>query len=177
MDPVGGAGAGDPQPAGPGAQDELKGVAGWLAFFCFATVVLGPLRFILKTAESWSQIMSKLNWFPALRHVLVFEMTGFAIVTIYGVVVGWLIWSGYPKGRKLAQQYLAIRLAAVVVLAAVSSILISRFQFDVFQNRGATLAKVIGLEFVYFLVWWNYFKLSRRVANTYGVETSAQPGV
>jgi hypothetical protein len=53
-----------------------------------------------------------LNKSPAERTAVLFEIAGSAAIGLYGFIVGCLIWNGVPYGKRVAKQYLLIRLFA-----------------------------------------------------------------
>jgi hypothetical protein len=106
--------------------------------------------------------------FPDFKTILVIENTIVAGLVVYGMGVGFLIWSGTPSGKRLACQYLMIRLgvcflASVIMVALASRLPPRMLAFivagEVFTSVGNAIA---------FLIWWLYFAYSKRVQNTYG---------
>jgi tetratricopeptide (TPR) repeat protein len=138
-------------------QDGPKGVGGWLELFCVGLTILSPFYLMALIA---------VTWITAEPEVM-FENLGFVTLGIYGFVVGCTVWSGSPSGRRIAKQYLVIRFFGSTSIELVAFIMPSTIASGV---RG-TINVFLG-EAVYFLIWWFYFKKSKRVRNTYGHEFS-----
>ncbi len=85
---------------------EPRGVGGWLLFFCFALVALGPPGTLENLHKMWEHLQSGV--FPVVRQIAILETVGALLITVYGIVVGILIWRGSQRGRNLARQYLVI---------------------------------------------------------------------
>ena len=146
---------------------EPRGVGGWLLFFCFALVALGPPGTLENLHKMWEHLQSGV--FPVVRQIAILETVGALLITVYGIVVGILIWRGSQRGRNLARQYLVIRATVALVLAAVPTLWAYRgFGFHAAKTVGRTLISATFFEIGICLIWWTYFTYSRRVRNTYG---------
>jgi len=149
------------------AHDGPKGVGGWLLFFCIALIILGPLLSLGQMVTTWEQSKPAFGLFPSIRSVIVFENFWIIALLVYGFVVGCMIWAGNPKAKKLAKQYLLIRLFGFFGIELVTIMMISDLPSEMLA---AGVGGVLGAGFrevVYFLIWWFYFKKSKRVRNTY----------
>ena len=148
-------------------KDEPKGVGGWLLFFCFGLVVLGPVRTMESLNKTWDQLHSR-TVFPVVRELAFIATTVVLLMTLYGMIVGVLIWKGSRHGRTLARQYLVIRATLSFLLAALA-ILWGYYTFAVrgAKMMGPAVASSTFLEIGVCLVWWTYFTYSKRVRNTY----------
>lgn len=149
-------------------EDEPKGVGGWLLFFCFALTILGPPRTIENLGRMWDNLKPG-SVFPVVRQLAMIETVATLLITVYGIVVGILIWRGSARGRTLARQYLLIRAASSVLL----SLLTVMWAYNTFAIRTAKAVAVAtvpesALEVGICLIWWTYFTYSKRVRNTYG---------
>ena len=150
-------------------QQGPTGVGGWLVFFCVALTILGPLFSLGRMTIYWEEAEPAFARYPSLRTAVYFESVGLAFILLYGFVVGCMIWGGNPSGKRLAKQYLLIRLFGFIVIEVITLLLMSSLPP---QAVSAMLGGIVGAVFregFYFLVWWLYFKKSKRVRNTYGL--------
>jgi hypothetical protein len=148
--------------------DGPKGQGGWLVFFCVALTILGPLFSIGQMVAAWEQSEPAFGRFPSIKSAMILENFGLAALLIYGFILGCIIWGGNPKGKRLAKQYLLIRLFGFFGIELVALMIIADLPSQVLA---AGVGAVIGAgfrEILFFLIWWFYFKKSKRVRNTYG---------
>lgn len=147
-----------------------SGVGGWLLFFCVGVTILSPFFSIGKMALVWEQGSAVFRYYPAFESALYFESIAIALVLLYGFVVGLMIWGGNRAGRRLAKQYLLIRLLGIICIEIITLVLMSNLPSQLVWAAVDGIIKVIIVEGVYFLIWWLYFKKSIRVRNTYASE-------
>ena len=150
------------QPVGP------TGVGGWLAFFCVGLTILSPLFILGSMVTNWSQSEAAFVLFPTIKTVLVWENFGSTVLLIYGFIVGCIVWSGNPKGRSIARQFLLIRLFAFIGVELVGLVMMRGLPSEVLAGGVGGVVTAVFQAVAYFLVWWFYFKKSKRVKNTYG---------
>jgi len=136
-----------PAPVSNGYAPGLKGVGGWLFFFCISTSILTPL-FSLPGLERLVAVRSPWAFY------------NLAII-VFSVVVGVSVWRVSPDAIPLLRAYFAtiviweaLRISTVVIVMHNSS-------FDLSMNyRVRTL--------VWSIVWAAYFHRSQRVRATFG---------
>jgi hypothetical protein len=140
-----------------------KGVGGWLLLFCVQLTILSPLISIGEMVNLWNY---------SKNSVVIWTSAGSLSLLIYGFIVGCGIWIGSKKGREIARKYLFVRLTGFIIIQFVAILLISENSLG--PTHSKILASFIGsacgsttTEVIYFLVWWFYFKRSKRVKNTY----------
>ena len=114
------------------SRHRARGVGGVL-FFCFCLAILRPSHTMNNLLETWSEL--KPGTFPVVRQLITVDMIVALIVMLYGMVIGILIWNGSPRGKRLAQQYLVIRILVALVIAAIPLI----WAYRGFGARGAQL--------------------------------------
>jgi len=160
-----------PQPSvspPPFAATGPKGVGGWLVFFCIGLTILGPLYFLGQFSTSWEQAQPAFAQFPTFKTAILWETAGSIALFIYGFIVGFMIWSGNPNGREIAKKFLLIRLIGFIGIEFVTVALMGDMPAVVVSSViRATGGAVFG-NLIWFLIWWFYFKKSKRVLNTYG---------
>ncbi len=145
-----------------------SGVGGWLLFFCVGLTILGPLFSFGQMEISWEQAKPAFDFYPSLRTAIYWENLGFSAIIIYGFIVGCIIWGGSPKGKEIAKKYLLIRLFGFIGVEIIAMLLLIDLPAE---SIDAAIASCFGAgirEFIVFLIWWFYFKKSKRVRNTYG---------
>lgn len=150
------------------ANSEPKGVGGWLLFFCVSRTILSPLFLLGWITSSWQDLESAFLKFPCLKTTFIWEYSGFSVLGIYGFIAGCVIWGGNRKGRSIAQRLLLVKLFGVIGIELIALLIMCDLPKDVLIGGIAGAVRAILGEAGGFLIWWFYFKKSRRVRNTYG---------
>jgi hypothetical protein len=148
-----------------------KGIGGWLLFFCVSLTILSPLNYlyrICKFSLELKQSQLLLVQFPNLKTAAMWEFFGIFAILLYGFIVGCMIWNRNPNGRKIAKKFLLIRLFGLIGIVFISIIIMGDMPFKVVASVIGSAVSSIFLNFIWFLIWWFYFKRSKRVRNTYG---------
>jgi len=145
-----------------------KGVGGWLLIFCIGLTILAPLGTLAKILSELETAGPVLSEIPGGIQILGFENAGRIAILIYGFVIGCRIWGGSSQGRRLAKQYLVVRLFGVIGYESVTLILLSGMLGETIAWCARDIAVVVICESLLFTVWWLYFRISKRVRNTYG---------
>jgi hypothetical protein len=110
---------------------------------------------------------------PRLKSATLVENWGIAIILMAGVFIGVSILRGNPDGKNIAKLYLKGRLAGSIIIQIISFIIIypllmrSDLPSEWKRDLTAHIFKVIIYEAILFLIWWFYFKKSKRVRDTY----------
>ena len=86
------------------------------------------------------------------------------MMTLYAVTAGIMIWSGTSSGRSIARAYLLISFGFSIIMNL--AMLAQGIMFS--MTLTALLVNTLA-----FLIWWLYFKNSKRVLDTYGPETNS----
>ena len=146
---------------------ELKGVGGWLTFFCVSMTIITPLLTIGYLSKDWVDMSPFFDYHPVLQNAMQLESLISISLIIYGFIVGFMIWSGNENGKIIAEKFLKINLSVFIVVQIIILLMVSG---DPIIRPIMIEAGSIGLigELVFFGVWFSYFKKSKRVANTYG---------
>ena len=118
--------------------------------------------------DSWSAL--KPGTLPVVRQFVIIHTIMTLIVMLYGMVIGFVIWKGSPRGRRLAQQYLIVRILLVLVIGAIPL----QWAYREFGARAARsmiskMAPGSLLEITICLLWLGYFVYSRRVREVYSM--------
>lgn len=145
-----------------------QGVGGWLVFFCVGLTILGPLFLLGQMVSTWETSQAGFSRFPSIKTAMIWENFGRSVLLIYGFVVGCIIWSGSSNGRSIAKKYLLIHLFGFIGVEFIAILLMVDLPS---KMLAAGIGGVLGAgikDLFYFLIWWFYFKKSKRVRNTYG---------
>ena len=130
-------------------QSSLRGVGGWLLFFCVMCTIVAPAREI-------THIRGSNGTFLNLFALLYAGLQGFVGLSV------WLV-------AKKALQYLKI-LFFVRTCLAISFILLSLVPLSNSEVPGDSESLLIAGfgTIVNSAIWWSYFRKSRRVRQTFG---------
>ncbi len=129
--------------------------------------MLGPLWSISQTVSSYNQSVLAFAQVPVLKDAFVIECVFTCFVTVYGFLVGWRILNGSTEGKRLALQYLRIRLCGFLIVEALVFSMLNGLSAQAFDQMVVGLYGIVIREVIYFLVWWVYFHKSKRIRNTY----------
>lgn len=156
---------GAPLPASYPSGTGPSGIGGWLLFYCISLTILAPLLSLFQ-AISTVQIAEKA---PTLRNALLVETGGVILLMAGGIIVGILLWTRHRHALRIVKAFLIGRLCAFVAIEIITLFLMQHLGSKVFE-AGVTGAIGASIrEAIYFLIWWFYFKKSKRVANTFEV--------
>jgi Protein of unknown function (DUF2569) len=123
---------------------DLKGVGGWLLFFCISLTVLAPLLMFIRVWGSGFELESIVD----------------LVLAAFGVLVGIMIWNVSARAFMLLWIYFGMT-AALLVLGIVGAFLAPEG-----QNPKVTIQLVRAL--ISTIIWFLYFKKSDRVQATFG---------
>ncbi|MBZ5532172.1 MAG: hypothetical protein LAO20_12135 [Acidobacteriia bacterium] len=135
---------------------KLKGVGGWLLFFCVVITILTPLGAVRELALD--------DLFSTENLVVV-------VVAVFGLVVGLIVWSAQRLAIPLLRAYF-IFMAIIAVLGVVGAVVEMQ---GVKAEPGSTVDGNSMVAFVasfrsliFVLIWGTYFHKSERVRATFG---------
>jgi Protein of unknown function (DUF2569) len=128
----------------PVRQPGLKGVGGWLLFFCISLTFLAPL---LMFARVWGSG---------------FELEGMVdlALTAFGVLVGIMVWNVNPRAFLLLWIYFG--LTALLLVLGIAGSFVSTEEQD--PREMVQLVRAL----ISTVIWFLYFKKSDRVQATFG---------
>ncbi|GGC61834.1 hypothetical protein GCM10011504_45090 [Siccirubricoccus deserti] len=156
------------------AAEAPHGVGGWLLLFCVTLTLLMPAATIVATWIGWPEAEVLAEW-PALTRALWVNLAGEALILLYAIRTGSLLWrkapGSLPRARRFLLALLGWRVAAPFLLAGLAQL----------PAPGAEAMLAEGLKdsvrtAVFVLVWWLYLRRSKRVAATFGPEVSKSAG-
>ena len=144
---------------------ELKGVRGWLLFFCIGQVSLAPSNALQDINKLWDKIGP--HPFPVVRQIAVIDTVVTVTVMLYGMIVGILIWRRHSAGRSLARQYLVVRMVVAFLVCALMVAWAYNFSVKLGPKMAFATVPWTALEIAVAILWWCYFTYSKRVRNTF----------
>lgn len=148
---------------------EPQGVHGWLLFFCVCLIILQPLFWTGSVVLDLKNNAELYALIPFYRNAVYFGYLAKSLLLLYGFIVGCQIWKGDPRGWGLAQRYLILRIISLIAINMILARITKEFLPQLTIAALILCLEVVG-EYVYFHIWWLYFKKSERVRNTYGTQ-------
>jgi hypothetical protein len=139
------------------------GVGGWLLFWCFANVLAGSLYALYLPLDAYLELKQFAATFEANHLVMAFVVMLYCVlfsIEVFSIVVGVCVYLVRPYALKLLIIYFLICAAIDGCLLVLFSRLDAGSQDNAF---GYLLWNGIML-----VVWFVYFKRSKRVRATFG---------
>lgn len=147
--------------------DPLYGVGGWLLFYCVCLTIIAPLLCLLGSVSGWMQAKTAFERYPLLETITTVEYVHNAIIMLFGVWVGIKLWGVKPRALGLLKVYLLVRIGSFAVLALAISLMAYPLGHVMASHIKMAAIGMMLREAMLFLLWWFYFKKSRRVQLTY----------
>jgi hypothetical protein len=152
----------------PSPAEAPRGVGGWLLLFCVTLTLLMPAATIIATWISWPEAEVLAEW-PGLTRALWFSLAGEALIHLYAIRTGILLWREAPGSLARAKRFLLAllgwRVAAPFLLTGLAQL--PDFAAEAMLAEGLKdSARTAG----FVAAWWLYLRRSKRVAATYGAE-------
>jgi len=147
-----------------------KGVGGYLLIFCIVLTMLVPLFFLAKALYDWGQCETVFLHFPWYKGLTIFMLISSGAIVCYGFIAGCMIWGGNANGREIAKNYLLVYLFGFIAIKLLGIAVIYGKNVPS-ENLTFVIQDALKQQFcqvIIFVIWWLYFKKSKRVQNTYG---------
>jgi len=128
----------------PMRRPDLKGVGGWLLFFCISLTFLAPLLLVVRA------------WGGALELEGIIDIA----LTAFGVIVGIMVWNVHQRAFLLLWIYFGL-MALLLVLGIVGSVTAPEAGDP---REFVQLVRALGAT----IIWFLYFRKSDRVQATFG---------
>lgn len=143
----------------------LQGVRGWLLFFCVTLVFLNPLATLGFFGYSLSQIVPAFDRLPGLLVVAIADGVASLALMSLSVYAGISLWRVRPNAVKSAKTFLLAGVAYVLISPLL--ILLSGLPIGVAASTLPDAYLSAGRSLVYYAIWFNYLRTSKRVQATY----------
>ena len=152
-------------PPAPSVQPRLKGVRGWLLFFCLGLTVLNPLITLGLLAASYSESSKYFNRFPSLLAITVIETLLGVAMAAFSIYAGVGLWSVRPRAVQMAKRYLLCFLGYHAIAAVLP--FMPGLPSAANEAMIAQVLQSITRVLLYFAIWNSYLNKSERVKATY----------
>jgi hypothetical protein len=163
--------------------DSLRGVGGWLSFFIFTLVVVGPaasfIRFVVGFGH-YLQVFASSPHSYSLRSFYFFEHLSLFAIRGYGIFVGVQLWKIRPLAVEHAKRFLVILVLfsildyatgiVWIVLMEPESSWASGFSGFLTGENSKALLQVAG----YAAIWYTYLLKSERIRMTFSREVERE---
>lgn len=144
----------------------LKGVQGWLLFYCVSLTILLPIQAVYGVVNN---VVAINELPPGLDRVIaatVFETAVLVAIAGIGLWAGVSLWKVHPDALYRNRLFFRCYFFAFVLLPF-ATIWMAGFSREVIDVIRADLARTVIGAVVWLLIWTTYFKRSQRVKNTY----------
>jgi hypothetical protein len=160
-----------PNPPSQRSPQELKGVDGWLLFFCIGICILSPLVSLNNLRSEWVDANVIFPHFPDYLIFMVMDTVLILGMIAFGIICGVFLWSIKPYAVKMAKIFLICNVGYQLI----SSLLLftAGFPIDAAQDILLQMAGNFLRSGVYFAIWFTYLVKSKRVRNTYQPNAAA----
>jgi hypothetical protein len=152
----------------------LKGVRGWLLFFCISLVFINPLINIPLLILYIDNQHNALTMFPLLNTTFIIDLVITSLFSLIGIYIGINLWKIHSRAIANANLYLYSFLIYSII--SFTAYFISIASYDISFN--STSIKFLGDNFRstiysigYVIVWKLYLKNSERVKNTFDLNS------
>lgn len=143
------------------------GVGGWLRFYCIIVAIIAPLVLATQLVKAYPAVARAWSASSPGLGVFLAEQSLFSIGTIIGLISGFLFWRKHPRAVVCAKLYLMARFLGIVMDDAIHLFHFGNTAPDMLGAQIGQMLPYFLKESAFFLLWWFYFKKSKRVANTF----------
>ena len=149
------------------AGDQLQGIRGWLLLFCLS-MTMRPLITAYTLIALFPVFTTRTDPFAILL--------GYSLITTvfigFGLYSAFLLWTVHKNAVITAKVYLVCFLIYWILLALSPFLLPSDMQTSHLATFFLIFQKQLPTAIGYFLIWFSYLCVSKRVANTYTPQAS-----
>jgi uncharacterized protein DUF2569 len=149
-------------------ETRLRGVAGWLLFFCVSLTVLNPVSSVILLTIGFIGNAPYFIQFPGLLVLTVIDTVVSLALMSASVYAGVGLWRVRPGAVRIARMFLIA--GAVYALLAPFTPLLAGLPAE--ANGALIQAGLQGAArgVLYYVIWLNYLNRSKRVLATYPVQ-------
>lgn len=145
-------------------------VGGWLLFLCISLTILNPLTLVGFGAYNFVTLAPVFDRFPTLAIATIVDALLTVFVAAFSAYAGISLWRRRAGSVKLATIFLLVGAAFTILtpLLPLAAGLGSEFNKAVLDSALQSWRGIL-----YFAVWLNYLRQSKRVKATRGLQPSA----
>lgn len=163
-----------PQPPLKTPDLRYKGIGGWLLLFILGQLVCRPLQTLGQIASGPNTALFT-DKYPVTAFIIDVERVFMFGLALFGVIVAFTLMMGSgPTPVKIAKTYILSLLAFAIIDILLVSIT------DLPQDKkGGVIAMAFGAAIaqgIFSVIWYQYFKKSKRVYATYLAGSGSSPG-
>lgn len=148
------------------SKPELKGVGGWLLFFCISLTILSPILTLYNFASGYNDIKELIKYLPSIYNVFIIDIIVGSIVIAFSIYAGISLWTVKKNAVRIAKLYL-ITFISYSFLELI--MYLSVFPGKVINIVMGDFIKEIIKSLIYFTIWYLYLIKSKRVRNTFEI--------
>jgi hypothetical protein len=154
-----------PLPLPVDTMTRLRGVRGWLLFFCLSLTLLNPGATVYNLYNSIPQSAPYFRAFPGLFLLAVVDTVVSAGIAALSVYAGILLWRVRPGAVRVTRIFLIVGMVYVVI--APFTPLLAGLPQAVNDAVISAVPLAIGRGILYYAIWLGYLSSSKRVRATY----------
>ncbi len=147
------------------ALSKYYGVKGWLLFFCFSLIILGPGFVLYNIITAYEDIGPVIEEFPNVFVIVVIDTVLSLAMIVFSIYAGLMLYKIKPGAVKITKMYLKTYLVYIII----SSILPFMAGFPSRVNELMLQEMIPGIigSLAYFFIWYSFMNVSKRVKATY----------
>lgn len=147
------------------ALSNYYGVKGWLLFFCFSLIILGPGWSLYNIIIAYKDIGPVIEQFPNVLVIAVIDTILSLAVIVLSIYSGLMLYNIKHGAVKTTKMYLKTYLVYIII----SSILPFMAGFPSEANELILQEMIPGIigSLAYFFIWYSFMNVSKRVRATY----------
>lgn len=142
---------------------ELKGIGGWLLFFCLTLILFTPLQ-SLKGIMDYGNVSKYFQNFPELKTFILIDLAMGIPIIIFSIITGILLLQIRQNAVKIAKIYLLTNLLYSIISFIFPFIILPS---NLTQVMVGDLTKDTVRSIGYVIIWFSYLNASKRVKNTF----------
>jgi hypothetical protein len=136
---------------------ELKGVKGWLFFFCLVIGIFTPIM-VIYNIGAWGDVSS--SYYSGIDTIKTYDIFGGLLIGGFGIYTAYCLWKIRPNAVKTAKIF--------IIAAAIENLLLMILLLSLdLPSTAEDIAVQPFLRLIVLACWYAYFTKSRRVKATY----------
>jgi len=145
---------------------ELKGVKGWLLLFVIILILIRPLNDFYYLFSYWNDTSELYDEFPELLLLFYISLPLVSVSSFYSIRAGIALIRINPRAVRMAKNFLFIYVVVMEVIP-VFAIYNVGLPSEMLDASSSEINYGIGQTIFFFIVWYWYLSVSKRVKATY----------